>query len=50
MQRNGDEVQLSEIEATGAIQTGAMRYVLGISLFLAIILLSAIWIFGAVTH
>jgi hypothetical protein len=47
MQRDGDEVQLTEDEASGGVKTGAMRYVLGISLLITIIALSAIWIFGA---
>jgi hypothetical protein len=50
MVRNGEEVQLTEVEATGAVQTGAMRYVLAISLLVAIMLLSAIWIIGAATR
>ncbi len=50
MKRNGEEVQLTEQEASGAVKTGAMRYVLAISLLLAIIAMSAIWITGAATR
>jgi len=47
MERQGDETHLETDEARGAEATGVMRWVLGISLLLAIGLLSAIWIFGA---
>lgn len=50
MQRNGDEVHVETDEARGGESTGVMRWVLGVSLFLAIILLSAIWMFGAATQ
>ncbi len=47
MERQGDETHLNTNEARGGESTGVMRWVLGISLLLAIALLSAIWIFGA---
>ncbi len=47
--RNG-EVHIDDEEATGAVKTGAMRWVLGISLTLAIVALSAVWITGALTQ
>lgn len=47
MDRDGEEVHLSEREASGGEQPHIVRWVLGISLFLAIGLLSAIWITGA---
>lgn len=50
MQRDGDEVHVETDEARGGESTGVMRWVLGVSLFLAIILLSAIWMFGAATQ
>ena len=50
MERNGDEVHLTEREASGGEQPHIVRWVLGISLFLAVGLLSAIWIIGALTH
>jgi hypothetical protein len=50
MERQGEETHLDTEEARGAESTGVMRWVLGISLLLAIGLLSAIWIFGAWTQ
>jgi len=50
MQRDGDEVQLETDEARAGETRGSMRWVLGISLLAAIILLSAVWMFGAWTQ
>ena len=50
MERQGDEVHVSQEEATGASQPHVVRYVLGISLLLVVILMSAIWILGSVTR
>lgn len=50
MERRGEETHLDTDEARGAETTGVMRWVLGISLLLAIGFLSAIWIFGAWTQ
>lgn len=47
MERRGDEVHLNTTEASGGITRHGVRYVLGISLALAIALLSFIWITGA---
>ncbi len=47
MERQGDETHLNTDEARGGESTGVMRWVLAISLLLAIALLSAIWMFGA---
>jgi hypothetical protein len=47
MIRDGDEVHLSEDEARSGSTPNIVRYVLAISLVLAIVLLSAIWIVGA---
>lgn len=47
MERHGDEVHLNSTEASGGITRQGVRYVLGISLFLTIVALSAIWISGA---
>jgi hypothetical protein len=49
MERDGDEIHLTEREASGGEQPHIVRWVLGISLLLAIGLLSAIWIIGALT-
>lgn len=43
-------IHIEDDEATGAVKTGAMRWVLGISLTLTIIALSAVWITGALTQ
>jgi hypothetical protein len=48
MERQGDEVHLSETEATAGVKAQGMRYVLGISLLLAVIALSAIWILASI--
>ena len=48
MERDGDEVHLSETEATGAVKAQGLRYVLGFSLLLVVIAMSAVWIIGAV--
>ena len=47
MQRDGDDLHLTECEASGGEQPHIVRWVLAISLVLAIALLSAIWIIGA---
>ena len=49
MKRNGDQVELTTEEASGGTRPRVMRYVLAISLILAIVLLSAVWITGAVS-
>ena len=48
MERQGDEVHLNETEATGGVKQQGMRYVLGFSLLLVVIALSAIWILGSI--
>ncbi len=50
MERQGEEIHLETDEARGGESTGVMRWVLGISIVLAIVLLSAIWMFGAATQ
>ena len=49
MENKGDHVEMTEQEASGGIKNQGMRYVLGISLFLVIIVLSAAWMMGAVS-
>ena len=49
MHREGEEVHIDTDEARGGETTGVMRYVLGISLLLAVIALSIVWIIPAVT-
>jgi hypothetical protein len=50
MERQGDEVHIETDEARGASSPNIVRWVLGISLFAAIALLSVIWIAGAATQ
>ncbi len=49
MKRIGDEVHLSETEASGGSKEGVVRWVLGISLTLAIVAMSAVWIIPALS-
>lgn len=49
MQRQGDEVHSEVDEARAGSTPNIVRWVLAISLLAAILLLSAIWIFGAAT-
>jgi len=49
MYKDGEESHFKVDEARGAATPGVMRYVLIISLGLAILVLSAIWISGAVS-
>ncbi|MEA1072474.1 hypothetical protein SH584_07270 [Sphingomonas sp. LY29] len=48
MERKGDEVHLNETEATGAVKAHGVRYVLGFSLLLIVLAMSAVWIIGAI--
>ena len=50
MERDGDEVHLNTEEASGGEQPHIVRYVLGISLLLVVLLMSAIWIIGSVAR
>lgn len=47
MERIGDEVHVTTTEASGGSRPHIVRYVLFISLLLAIIALSLIWMTGA---
>ncbi|WP_265587386.1 hypothetical protein [Sphingomicrobium arenosum] len=47
MYRKGDEVHVSEEEATGAVKPHITRWVLGISLLLIVIAMSLVWIIPA---
>jgi hypothetical protein len=49
MKREGDQVVLNTEEASGGTTPHIVRYILAISLLLAILALSAVWITGAVT-
>ena len=50
MERHDDELHVSEIEASAGVQPHIVRYVLGVSLLLAVLLMSAIWIIGSVVR
>ena len=50
IERDGEEVHVSQEEASGGVQPHVVRYVLGVSLILVVILMSVIWIVGSVTR
>jgi hypothetical protein len=50
MDREGEEVHVSQEEASAGVQPHIVRYVLGVSLLLVVVLMSAIWIIGSVTR
>jgi hypothetical protein len=50
MERHGDEVHVETDEARGASTPNIVRWILLVSLFAAIALLSIIWITGAATQ
>ncbi len=49
MERRGDEVHIETDEARAGESSGVVRWVLGISLTLAVIAMSAVWIIPALT-
>lgn len=49
MHREDEEIHIDTDDARGASTPGVMRYVLGISLLLAIAALSLVWIIPAFT-
>lgn len=49
MERQGEEIHITADEASAGNKPHIVRYVLGFSLVLAILALSAIWITGALT-
>ena len=50
MERQGDEVHVTETEASGGSSPHIVRYVLGISLLLTVVLMSLVWIIGSTTR
>ena len=50
MKHYKDHDELSETEASGGVKNQGMRYVLGISLFLAIAAMSVMWIIPALSN
>jgi hypothetical protein len=47
MERQGEEVHLNETEATAGVKAQGVRYVLGISLLLAVVAMSLVWIIAS---
>lgn len=47
MYRKGDEVHVTEEEATGGVKPHITRWVLGISMLLIVIAMSLVWIIPA---
>ena len=50
MERQGDELHVSQEEASAGSQPHIVRYILAVSLLLIVVLMSAIWIFGSITR
>lgn len=48
MDRDGDEIHLNETEAAAGVKAHGVRYVLGFSLLLIVVAMSAVWIIGSV--
>ncbi|WP_170226756.1 hypothetical protein [Sphingorhabdus contaminans] len=50
MHKDGDKIDVTEQEVSGGIKNQGVRYVLAISLILAIIALSFMWMTGAILN
>lgn len=50
MHKEGDEVHVDDTEASGGSKEGVVRWVLGISLLAAIVVMSLVWIVPALTN
>ena len=50
MHKNGDQIDVTEEEASAGVKNQGVRYVLAISLGLAIIALSLMWMTGAIIN
>lgn len=50
MQSDGNKTEVTDVEARAGSKEGVVRWVLIIGTLLAVILLSAIWIFGAASQ
>lgn len=48
--KEGDEIHIDDDEASAGEKTGHVRWILGISLFAALALMSIVWITGALTQ
>ncbi len=49
MHIEGEEIHVNEAEASGGSKEGVVRWVLGVSLLAAVIVMSAMWIIPAMT-
>lgn len=47
MHKDGDKIDVTEVEASGGVKNVGLRYVLAISLLLAVVILSAMWMLRA---
>lgn len=50
MEKHGDHIDVTEEEASGGVKNQGVRYVLAISLGLAIVGLSIAWMLGAINN
>ncbi|WP_427969271.1 hypothetical protein [Altererythrobacter sp.] len=50
MERHGDEIHINEVEVSGGSKEGVGRWVLGVGLLLAVIVLSLMWIIPALSN
>lgn len=50
MHKDGDQIDVTEEEASGGVKNQGVRYVLAISLGLTIVALSLIWMIGAILN
>jgi hypothetical protein len=49
MEKQGDEVHVTEEEATGAVKPHVGRWVLGVSMVLIVIAMTLVWIIPALS-
>ncbi|WP_202388819.1 hypothetical protein [Pontixanthobacter aquaemixtae] len=47
MHKDGEEIHIDEIEASGGEKSGHMRWVLGVGLLIAVVAMSLAWIVPA---
>ena len=50
MHKDGDHIDVTEQEASGGVKNQGVRYVLAISLGLAVVVLSLMWMTGAILN
>jgi hypothetical protein len=49
MERQGDEIHVDEVEASGGSREGVVRWVLAASLLLALIAMTLVWVIPALS-